>query len=331
MPHEVTMPQLGMAQDSGKIVVWLKSPGDAVAKGDALLEVETDKTTMEVEAQADGFLSQVTAADGEDVPVGQVIAMITASADDAGRPPAPPPSAVTAAPVAAPAPMAADPIPAPAATAAPESTNGKILASPKARRLAQSEGLDLNELVKAGHPQPYHVSDIEVLRTIPTDREQTVIMAATKQITARTPRQGSVDFIDWMKTDGNISVPLAAMFASFAAGAFRAATQAATVILQVSHPNGVEERQRNPDFTRLSVPPETTDDPPMLVLHDLTESFLSSLRLGDDVLPTLSIGADGDSYLITFEFGSDYLTDTQAIAFINGLAQRLADPLHQLV
>jgi pyruvate/2-oxoglutarate dehydrogenase complex dihydrolipoamide acyltransferase (E2) component len=61
MPHEVTMPQLGMAQDAGKIVSWLKAPGDAVTKGDALFEVETDKATMEVEAQASGYLTHVTA------------------------------------------------------------------------------------------------------------------------------------------------------------------------------------------------------------------------------------------------------------------------------
>ena len=62
MPHDVTMPQLGMAQDAGKIVAWLKSPGDKVAKGDALFEVETDKATMEVEAQAAGYLTGVVAA-----------------------------------------------------------------------------------------------------------------------------------------------------------------------------------------------------------------------------------------------------------------------------
>ena len=51
------MPQLGMTQDSGVIVSWLKGTGDPVAEGDALFEVETDKATMEVEAQADGFLA----------------------------------------------------------------------------------------------------------------------------------------------------------------------------------------------------------------------------------------------------------------------------------
>ena len=51
MPHDVIMPALGMAQDSGILVSWLKQPGDAIAVGDALFEVETDKATMEVEAQ----------------------------------------------------------------------------------------------------------------------------------------------------------------------------------------------------------------------------------------------------------------------------------------
>ncbi|WP_412509482.1 biotin/lipoyl-containing protein, partial [Roseovarius sp. SYSU LYC5161] len=94
MQRDVTMPQLGMAQDAGKIVSWLKSPGDAVAKGDALFEVETDKATMEVEAQAAGFLTGVTAGEGDDVPVGAVIARISDSAeDDRPAPAAPAPAA----------------------------------------------------------------------------------------------------------------------------------------------------------------------------------------------------------------------------------------------
>ena len=89
MRHDVTMPQLGMAQDAGRIVAWLKAAGDTVAKGDALFEVETDKATMEVEAQASGFLTGITAQEGEDVPVGAVIARISDSAEDDSPTPAP--------------------------------------------------------------------------------------------------------------------------------------------------------------------------------------------------------------------------------------------------
>ena len=84
MPHEVIMPALGMAQDTGQIVAWLKQPGEKVAAGEALMEVETDKATMEVEAGADGFLTDVRAAAGDDVPVGQVVALISETADGAG-------------------------------------------------------------------------------------------------------------------------------------------------------------------------------------------------------------------------------------------------------
>src|SRR6056297_2792541 len=93
MPHEVIMPALGMAQDTGKIVSWLKKPGDAVNAGDALFEVETDKATMEVEAPADGYLTDVQAGDGEDVPVGNVIALISDTAQDSGNVAAPAPVA----------------------------------------------------------------------------------------------------------------------------------------------------------------------------------------------------------------------------------------------
>ena len=76
MPHDVIMPALGMAQETGVILSWLKKPGDQVSLGDALMEVETDKTVMEVEAAAEGVLSDVKAAAGESVPVGQVVAVI---------------------------------------------------------------------------------------------------------------------------------------------------------------------------------------------------------------------------------------------------------------
>src|SRR5438045_2296173 len=76
MPVEVIMPMLGMAQETGKVVRWLKAEGEAVAKAEPLMEVETDKVTVEIEAPAAGTLAGVTASEGEDVPVGQVIAYV---------------------------------------------------------------------------------------------------------------------------------------------------------------------------------------------------------------------------------------------------------------
>ncbi len=79
MPAEVIMPALGMAQETGKVLRWLKADGDDVAKGEPLLEVETDKVTVEIESPADGTLAAVSAAEGAEVPVGTVIALVLAA------------------------------------------------------------------------------------------------------------------------------------------------------------------------------------------------------------------------------------------------------------
>jgi pyruvate dehydrogenase E2 component (dihydrolipoamide acetyltransferase) len=78
MATDVILPALGMSQDTGKILQWLKAEGEQVAKGEPLAEIETDKATVEIEAPADGVLAQVAATAGDDVPVGQVIAIILA-------------------------------------------------------------------------------------------------------------------------------------------------------------------------------------------------------------------------------------------------------------
>ena len=114
MPARVIMPALELAQDSGKVLQWLRAPGDTVRKGDPLLEIETDKATVEIEAPASGVLREVTAQAGDVIPVGQTIALIF-GADEAAR------SAAAAPPRRRAAPPAALPLPpavAPAAAAA---------------------------------------------------------------------------------------------------------------------------------------------------------------------------------------------------------------------
>lgn len=78
MATDVILPALGMSQDSGKIVRWLKAEGEEVAQGEPLVEIETDKATVEIEAPAHGFLARVVANVGAEVPVGQVIATVLA-------------------------------------------------------------------------------------------------------------------------------------------------------------------------------------------------------------------------------------------------------------
>ena len=92
MATNVILPALGMAQDTGKIVEWLKSEGEAVtAEGEPLVVIETDKATVDLEAPATGILSRLAANVGDEVPVAQVIAVILSpeEAEDAADQPAP--------------------------------------------------------------------------------------------------------------------------------------------------------------------------------------------------------------------------------------------------
>ena len=95
MPTNVIMPALGVAQQTGTLLKWLKSEGQSVTKGEPLMEIETDKSTVEIEAAASGILSRVTAKAGDEVPVGQTIALILAPGEalptQQGAPAAAPP------------------------------------------------------------------------------------------------------------------------------------------------------------------------------------------------------------------------------------------------
>ncbi|HWP73847.1 MAG TPA: biotin/lipoyl-containing protein, partial [Methylomirabilota bacterium] len=111
MITKVIMPKLSDAMETGKVIKWLKKEGEAVKGGDILVEVETDKANVEVEAFGSGVLRKIVIAEGDQVPVGDLIAVIADAAEDissvAATPakPAPPaPAAPAAAAPAAPAP-----------------------------------------------------------------------------------------------------------------------------------------------------------------------------------------------------------------------------------
>lgn len=82
MPTSVVMPALEMAQETGTVVRWLKREGEYVAKGDMLIEIETDKAVLEIEAQTDGVLAGLTASEGDVIPVGQTIAWLVQPGED---------------------------------------------------------------------------------------------------------------------------------------------------------------------------------------------------------------------------------------------------------
>jgi pyruvate dehydrogenase E2 component (dihydrolipoyllysine-residue acetyltransferase) len=157
MATDVIMPALGMAQETGKILRWLKTDGEAVSKGEPLMEIETDKVTVEVEAPADGTLA-LRAAEGDEVGVGKAVAVIVGAGE-----PVPEPASVDAA--AAPSADAR-----PVADIEPETvpltqsqSARRQLASPKARRLAEEHGVELAEVAGSGPHGAVVAADVEAL------------------------------------------------------------------------------------------------------------------------------------------------------------------------
>ncbi|MCX8062351.1 MAG: 2-oxo acid dehydrogenase subunit E2 [Anaerolineales bacterium] len=179
MATEVFMPALGIAQDTGKLLEWLVQEGEKVTKGQPIMVIETDKTTVEIEAPASGVLANVRAQPGEDVPVGQVIAHILAEGEALPAPTPPQAQTQPSIPSAEPPTKLISPVAARLAAekgidiqkvpssrdrvtkedvlaylaAQPQTQKAsppRVLASPKARRLAQEAGIAFGALHGSG-------------------------------------------------------------------------------------------------------------------------------------------------------------------------------------
>jgi pyruvate dehydrogenase E2 component (dihydrolipoamide acetyltransferase) len=143
MAINIVMPALEMAQETGKIVSWLKQEGDTVAKGDMLLEVETDKAVVEIESPGDGILAGVRATEGDDVPVGETIAWLLAEGEALPAVVAPAEFSARGSSAAAPAARPAEEKQAPTAQSAP-------MISPKARGLLREHGIEASAVQGSG-------------------------------------------------------------------------------------------------------------------------------------------------------------------------------------
>jgi pyruvate dehydrogenase E2 component (dihydrolipoamide acetyltransferase) len=179
---QVTLPRLGQGMESGTIVRWLKAEGDAVEKGEPLYELDTEKVTQEVEAEASGVVLRILAGEGEEIEVGKAIAVIgepgeevadePSAAPEAGKPEDATEVAVgegqeEGEPAAAregdreqgraAAAEAARSEPA----AAPAANGGRVKASPLARRIARERGIDLSTLRGTGPEGRIVAEDVE--------------------------------------------------------------------------------------------------------------------------------------------------------------------------
>ena len=179
MAVSIVMPALEMAQETGKIISWLKKEGDSIAKGDPLAEIETDKVVLEVEATADGVLAGVKAAAGDVIPVGQIIAWIVAPGEQ------PPVEAVSTAPAART--MTEQARPAPHAAAPAPSVDVKV--SPKARRMAQELGVDLSKIRGTGPGGTISGEDVQRAAESPKAAPQPPAVSAIARLMAERTTQ----------------------------------------------------------------------------------------------------------------------------------------------
>jgi pyruvate dehydrogenase E2 component (dihydrolipoamide acetyltransferase) len=155
MAKDVIMPALGMAQETGLLLEWLKAPGDSIAQGEPLMLIETDKASVEIEAPASGTLANVTAQAGDRIPVGQAIAVILAPGERA-------PETRSAS------------TPKPAATVAAS----RVRASPVAENIAAEHGIDLAKI----QPRGAMIQKDDVLAYLKKDEGVTVAQFATARM-----------------------------------------------------------------------------------------------------------------------------------------------------
>lgn len=138
MTYTIIMPDLGQTTSEGEILKWLKQPGDKVTKGEFLLEVETDKVTMEVEAFRSGYLREILAGEGQIISAGTPIAIVTDTVEEAYEQP-----------IKESVPSPAVP-PSPVTPSASPTLPSKFSAAPAARSLASERGIDLGKVVGTG-------------------------------------------------------------------------------------------------------------------------------------------------------------------------------------
>jgi pyruvate/2-oxoglutarate dehydrogenase complex dihydrolipoamide acyltransferase (E2) component len=349
MAHDVIMPMLGMAQETGIIVSWKKKLGDQVKAGDILMEVETDKSTIELEAGHDGFLTSVRAETGVAIPVGQVVAVISSDQNDVEVtvPTATPAPAkvdeTTALAVESPAKDAAAekaapaPAPAPAASPrqAPRSPGGKVLASPKARREAEARGIDLGRLVRLGVPEPIHVADLDKAGAAASLRA-----SRTSQMRVRIEKAPFDSFLAWLADEAGVEIDGLTVWAAFASGSLRTATAAKLddeILVRASRFPGTWDAIafRNPDLGGLTgLQADAANGAATLTVLDLTDTPLTEYRpAGERPLPHLTVanGQDAANLDIYLEFDPASLPEATAFEFLKNLADRAHTPLRHLI
>lgn len=323
MSYDVIMPALGMAQETGRVVAWLRTVGEPISEGDPLFEVETDKAVMEVPAPAAGFLSAVTVDADEEAAVGAVIARIVETVDEvehsAGQADA---DAQSQAPAPNPIPASREAEPDPSLST-PESKSeieaetptepwttpdtqtpvagARVLASPKARRLAHDRGLDLAMLRAQGVTEPIRAEDLEKAVT-----GQMSVLSARADATA----------LDALLANAAPDTDQARLLAAFAAGAWRSVFATDEPAILIRWPDGATD--------------QIGGDQAVCVLVDLTSTHLAGYTPGTGGT-TMTVARDGAALVLKLTCNEARLPFAAAVAFLDEMVARLEDPVRQLM
>ena len=321
MSYEVKMPQLGMNQDTAVVVAWFKKEGEKVEKGAPLFEVETDKATMEVEAQKEGYLSKIKVDEGSEVPVGQLLALISDNNEGSDN------AQIDL--------TVSDPL----GPSEPEveivkdkstkieslsdkkelinrsssnygaNAGAKILASPKAKFAAKEMGFDLAELRNAGISEPFHFAD---LGRMPQNSNFSSIYM-----------QVSAEAINALILKSE-SAQRSLLFSKFTSSAWSFVFEESAIEVVFKDINGESYLETGADIVSLSSEVTT------VTLIDLCDTRLSAYETGSNNL-TLSFSQFQNEFTVCLSFSERILQFSDAVKFLNELGARLEDPILQLI
>ena len=184
MATEVKLPRLGQGMEAGTIVKWIKSEGEQVEKGEPLYELDTDKVTQEVEAEASGVLLKIAVSEGE-VEVGKTIAFIGEQGEEVEAPAEESTDGDAARQVREARERTkakAEPEEATTQIAEPPRTDGRVKASPLARRIARDRGIDLAAVTGTGPEGRVVAEDVERAAAAPTPTAAPAAAPAAEEV-----------------------------------------------------------------------------------------------------------------------------------------------------
>ena len=320
------MPALSPTMTEGVINKWLVKVGDIVKAGDIIAEIETDKATMEVEAQKEGYLSKIKVDEGSEVPVGQLLALISDTNEDSHNDQtdlAESDSFETIEPYAEPIndnsienevqniedSSNRNELSTRSTRNKAASTGVKVLASPKAKLAAKEMGFDLAELRNAGIAEPFHFADL-----------------------ARVPQSSSFSSI-YLQVSAEAfealilkseTVKRSLLFSKFTSSAWSFVFEESVLELIFKDTNG----ESYVETTAKEV--SSNDVANTITLIDLCDTRISAYETGSNKL-TLSFSQLRNEFTICFSFNERILQFPDAVKFLNELGARIEDPVLQLI